>query len=302
MKDHDRPAGSGRVIPGFDDDSTLRELIHEHFDDLPPQQQAIANYLLDHAREIPFLSIPELAQRTGASEATVVRFSQRIGFEGFAELKMVLLERLRSEMRGSTRSEPDSIAEDDILDSVSKLEQTNLQRTLEAVDRKEFRSAAALLFKADHIYTFGMGISAYLAELACYLLTQIGLRTTPISTRFSSPREQVVTLRPTDLVLAFSFPPYSRQTLALLEEANDRGLPTIVITDRYAAPATRVSRHSFIVPSHNMMFTNSVSSVVILLNALVTEIAVRHQGEAVEALSRINRILAADEDLIHDQS
>ncbi|MDX1583068.1 MAG: MurR/RpiR family transcriptional regulator [Thermoanaerobaculia bacterium] len=302
MSDGPASEKSDRELTGVEEEADFRELVLSQYESLPPQQQVIANHLIDHVREIPFLSIPELARRTGASEATIVRFAQRIGFEGFAELKMVLLEFLRSEMGKSKTTTVDAaVSEDDVLASVSRLEQINLQRTLEGIEPKEFRSAAAALFKADHVYTFGMGVSAYLSDLASYLLTQIGLRSTPFSTKFSSPREQVVALRPTDLVLAFSFPPYSRQTLSLLEESVEKGVPTMVITDRYTSPATRLSKQTFVVPSHNMMFTNAVASVFVLLNALITEIAIRHQGEAVEALSRINRILAQESDLIHER-
>ena len=46
-----------------------------------------------------------------------------------------------------------------------------------------------------------MGVSAHLAEIAAYTLTQIGLRATCLSTRFTSPREQLLGLKPGDVVV-----------------------------------------------------------------------------------------------------
>ncbi|MEO1085824.1 MAG: MurR/RpiR family transcriptional regulator, partial [Acidobacteriota bacterium] len=266
---------------------------------LPGQQKAIAEYLLANLQEVPFLSVPALAKKVGTSEATVVRLAQRIGYSGFAEMKMALLELLRGSVLGeSGAAQGGQSAEDDVLGAVARLEAINLERTVDAIDRRAFRRAAAAIFKADHIFTFGLGISAHLAELASYLLVQIGLRTTTLSTRFSSPLEQLVGLRPSDLLLTFSFPPYSKQTLQMVEQLGDRSIPTLAITDRLTSPVATRARHVFAVRSDNMMFTNATAAATALLNALVTEVAVRHQGEAMEALSQINRILSEDRELI----
>ncbi|MCL4839237.1 MAG: MurR/RpiR family transcriptional regulator [Thermoanaerobaculia bacterium] len=278
-------------------EADFRELVLGHLGELPPQQQAIAAFLLEHLGEVPFLSVPTIAQQTGASEATVVRLAQRLGFDGFSELKAALLELVRERLAAPRALVANGEAE--LLSGVARLEQGNVQRLVERLSPADFRAAAAALFKADHVYLFGMGISSLLSELAAYLMTEIGLRVTALSTRFSSPREQLVALRASDLLFAFSFPPYSRQTLDLLAEAAQRGLPTVVVTDRPDAPAAASARHVLAAPTDNMLLTNAVAAVTVLLNALVTEIAVRHQGRAVDALTRINRILAEEEDVLH---
>ncbi len=273
--------------------ASIREQILEQSGSLSRQQRVIAEYILEHLSEIPFLSIPDLAERTATSEATVVRFCQRIGYTGYSDLKMALVEAVRDDLRSTSRSQVDTEdLSEDLLAAVARLEQLNIERTLTSVDRKHFRSVAAQLFRADHIFTFGLGISAYLADFASYLFTEHGLRSTALGRRFTSPLEQLVVLRPTDCVVAFSFPPYSNQTLEILEESSGRGVPTVVITDRATAPGVALAKSALIVSSHGMTFTNSTSAAGMLLNALVVEIASRHRGETVEALSRINRILS----------
>lgn len=275
----------------------FRKLVIEHGADLPPQQRAIAEYILDHLQTVPFLSIPELARRIGVSEATVVRFAQRIGYAGFAELKMKLVDMLQSRLDQGREPAPEVIVED-ILSSVSVLETTNIGRTVEAIDRSTFKNAAEALFAADHVYTFGMGVSAHLAELASYTFLQVGVPASNLSTRFSSPREQLVAVSPSDIVLVISLPPYSRQALDILEETSSVGIPGIAITDRITSPAANLARWVLPVKSDNMMFANAVASVTVLLNALATEIATSHPEQAVEVLARINRALTEDEDVM----
>lgn len=289
-------------MPKIQSETDFRALVREHFDSLPPQQQSVAEFLVERIREVPFLSIPELAERSGASEATVVRFAQRIGYSGFSGLKMDLLEALREQVVPRSGGPPLPSRTDDVesLQAVARQEMQNIQRTLEEVDREEFRKATTALFKADHVYSFGLGISSYFAELLTYLMAQIGLRATTLSTRFSSHLEQLVPLRPTDLLVVFSLPPYSKPTLEILENVAERGIPNVAICDRVTAPAASIADRILTVRSDNLLFTNSFAAMATLLNALTTEIAVRHQDHAFEALSAINRILNEDQDVIED--
>lgn len=275
----------------------FRELVAREGARMPRQQRSIADYVLEHLTTVPFLSVPELARRVGVSEATVVRFAQRLGYPGFSELKVELVELLQQQLRQGA----DGPAEDvvlDVLGAVAELEVANIRRTVDALDRKVVAEVAEAFFAADGVFSFGMGVSAHLAELAAYSLIQIGLRASCLSTRFSSPREQLVAVTPRDLVLVFSLPPYSRQALDVLDEAQRIGLPTVAVTDRLTAPAARFARWVLPVKSDNMMFTNAIAAVTVLLNALATEVAAAHREQAVAALSRINRALAEDEDVL----
>ena len=271
----------------------MRDLIIGCMRELSPQQRAIADYLLEHLGESPFLSVPQLAERTGTSEATVVRFCRSLGFGGFAEFKVALVDAMREETeKGAAGAErPVGADPQDVLGTVAELEQHNIRRTLEMIDREEYSSVAGVLAGADHIFTFGLGISACLAELAAYIFTEHGLRATCLSTRYTSPREQLVFLRQTDVVLAFSFPPYSRQTPDVLQEAIERGAATIAITDHLSAPASAVARHALLVSTEGISLTNTTASIDVLLNALAVEVAVHHRDDTLESLSRINRIL-----------
>jgi DNA-binding MurR/RpiR family transcriptional regulator len=278
----------------------LRDLIQRHAGVLPPQQRLLADFLLEHLQSVPFLSVPEMARRAQVSEATVVRFAQRIGYRGFSELKMDLVEMLRDRLSHPEDELPHR-AEDDVVGTVSDLEISNIRRTMEEIDRPAFADAAEAIFSAEHVYTFGMGISAHLAEIAAYTFVQIGLRTTHLSTRFSAPREQLVVVRPGDLLLVLSFPPYSKQTLAMIEDARGIDAVTVAVTDRITAPAAALAHHVLPVRSDNTMFTNAIAAVTVLFNALATEIATRHRAEALGALHRINRMLKDEGELLPPQ-
>ncbi len=275
----------------------VRERILEHVEDLPPQQRSIASYLLEHLDTVPFLSVPELARRCGVSEATVVRFGQRIGFSGFAELKMALVELLQNRLGVEDETAIDELREGDLLESVALHEGRNIRRTVENIDREVFAAIAEDLFEAEHVYTFGMGISAHLAELAAYALVQIGIAAHSLSTGYSSPLEQIVMTTERDLVLVISLPPYSRQSIELVTAAAEAGASTVALCDRLLAPPARRAGLSLAVRSDNLTFTNAVAAMTVVINALATAVATRHPDQAIDAFARISRVLTDDPDV-----
>jgi DNA-binding MurR/RpiR family transcriptional regulator len=277
-------------------ENELRRRLAARFEKLSPSQRRVASYLLEHVSEAPFLSVPELARRTGVSDATVVRCAQRIGYPGFSELKADLIDAVKATVAGSSvLGQIDAVlAEspgDDLLTAVARQEVANVERSVREMDRGAFRAASEALFGAEHVYGFGLGISSHFAGLLTYLLTQIGVRSTRLSTGFSSPLEQTVLLRPTDLLVVFSFPPYSRQTVELLGAGLDGGATTLAICDSLTAPAATLSPLALAVRSKNMIFTNSFAAVSVLLNALITDAAHEHRDRAIDAVSTISRIL-----------
>ena len=294
---------SSEKQPTSDADNSPRHRILAAASALSRRQRAIADFVLDKYHEVPFLSVFELAERTGASEATVVRFCQRIGYSGYSAMKTALVDALRREMQIDGDTADDAPAADigrDALSAVARLEEHNIRRLVAGADKATFRGVATALFKADHVFTSGFGISAYHADFASYLFTQHGLRSTCLATRFTSPREQLIVLRPSDIVVAFSFPPYSKQTLDILEECRQRGIPSVAITDRVTAPGAAIADQALVVSSDRMTFTNASAAVHVLLHALVVEIGERHRGKTVDAISRINEILRDNTYLVDD--
>ncbi len=57
------------------------------YDDLKSAEQKAVNFLLENPQLIPSLSIVSYAERAGCSEATIVRLSRKLGYDGYLQLK-----------------------------------------------------------------------------------------------------------------------------------------------------------------------------------------------------------------------
>ena len=66
--------------------STLGELIHQRTAELTPGERRVARTLFATDMVAGFETVAELAERSGVSGPTVLRFSNKLGFAGYAEL------------------------------------------------------------------------------------------------------------------------------------------------------------------------------------------------------------------------
>lgn len=276
-------------------EADFQHIVIEAFHSLPPQQQLVATYMLDHLKEVPFLSVPELADRSGASEATIVRFAQRVGYAGFSSLKAVLLQAVREKVAAVPSGAEPAPPNGDVLEEVARLETANIGASVESLDREAMNEVADALFEARQVHTFGTGISSHLSELLAYLLSQIGLRARTLPLCHSSPLEPLIALDAGDVVVVFSFPPYARPALDVAQAAAARGATVVVMCDRATAPVAAHAHHTMAMRSTNMDFTTSFAAVSVVLSGLTTTIARRHPEEAAAAVSALSAIRGADE-------
>lgn len=64
--------------------------IREIIDNLNPSEKKIAEYILKSPKEIPDLSIKDLADKSGSSQSAVVRLCKILGYKGYKEFRITI--------------------------------------------------------------------------------------------------------------------------------------------------------------------------------------------------------------------
>ena len=62
-------------------------------------EKTVADYILEHLRQVPSMSAGELADASYTSKATVVRLCQKLGLTGYQEFKIRLVEEISQKDR-----------------------------------------------------------------------------------------------------------------------------------------------------------------------------------------------------------
>jgi len=279
----------------------IKEKIQNKFEELPKNQRKIANYFVENFDKVSFLTVQDISLATGASVASVVRFAQRIGFSGFSELREAIADSLQnhlSNMQNFSLFDKRKI-EKDILTSVANLDIKNINDTLSIIEREVFDSAINIILNSDRVFTVGLGISYLLAEILAYQLTQVSVDATAFKNNYCPFSEQIPLLNKKDLIIMFSFPPYSKDTIEAAKIASEKKIKLIAITNKEASPITFFSKINLIVHSENMLFTNSFAAISVIINALATSVALKNkahtkllQRETSEILEKYNKIVS----------
>lgn len=269
----------------------IKQRIQQSYNELPKNQQKVADFVIDNFDRIPFQGIHAISESTSASVATIVRFAQRIGFKGFSELREEIAHALQNHIENReifTIDKKIGISED-ILTFVAHQDISNINETLSTLERNSFNATIKMVTSAQRIYTMGLGISNLLAQILAYQLNQIGYYAQPFRHDYAQFIEQIVFLKPVDILIAFSFPPYSKETIETAKFAKELKIPVIGITNRSTAPIARFSKTVLCVKSENMLFTNSFAAISVLINALSTACARQDEKYVKKMVEKINQ-------------
>ncbi len=264
--------------------------IQNTYETLPKNQRKLADFFIENFDRIPFLNVQNISRETDASVASVVRFAQRVGFSGFSEMRVKIAEELQSRLEGSRIFPQLENLEDDTLTSVANIDIKNINETLNLIDRGTFDQAVKLINNASCVYSAGLGISYLLSEILAYQLNQIGINALPFRNGSSLFLEQALFFKKDNILIVFSFPPYSRDTIDLAKYASEENIPVIAVTNREASPVTFYADVNLIVKSENMLYTNSFAAISVLINAISTESALQERERAERMLKSLNRI------------
>jgi DNA-binding MurR/RpiR family transcriptional regulator len=187
---------------------------------------------------------------------------------------------------------------DDLLTEVANLDIKNINDTLNLIERKSFNYVINLISSAESVLTGGLGISYLLAEILAYQLTQVGIDSTVLKHTHTLFHEQILYLNSKDLLVLFSFPPYSKETIEVARFAKEKKIVVIAITNEPASPITQYSKANLIVESRNMLFTNSFAAISVLINAIATSCAVKNRARAKKILKESEEIAVSQNQII----
>ncbi|GAA2622633.1 MurR/RpiR family transcriptional regulator [Streptomyces axinellae] len=192
------------------------------------------------------LTVTGLAERTGTSEATVVRTSRLLGYPGYRDLRLALAGLAAQQESGAAPAVTADIAVDDpIADVVAKLaldEQQTLADTAAALDPGQVEAAVAAMAVARRIDVYGVGASGLVSQDLAQKLLRIGM----IAHAHADPHLAVtnaVQLRAGDVALAITHSGRTVDVIEPLRVAFDRGATTIAITGRPDAEVAQYADH-----------------------------------------------------------
>lgn len=256
-------------------------------------QRRIAAFITDNYDKAAFMTAGRLGMAAGVSESTVVRFASDLGYDGYPEMRRAMQELVKNRLTTVQRIEVtrDMITGADVPEMILNSDISKIRHTLEELDRAEFDRASGAISRARTIYIVGVRSSAVLSNFMGFYLNQMFPDVRVISQNaFSEIYEQILHISKGDVLVAISFPRYSRRTIMAMRYARDKGAQVIGITDSESSLVAQLADIKLYARSDMVSFLDSLVAPLSLINALVVAVAEKSGEDLGETFQRLENI------------
>ena len=213
------------------------------------------------------------------------------------------MELIRSKLTAAQRVEVTNnlIGDSDVLEKILLADVDKIKRTLDGIDKNAFYAAVDAIVKAKTVYIMGMRSSSYLAGFLNYSFRIISDNVRLIQTTSGSDTfEQMMSIGNNDVIIAISFPRYSKSIARGVAYAKSMGADVIALTDSESAPIAALADQVLIAQSDMASFADSLVAPMSVINALIVGVARACGDSFTERLHRLESIW--DEYNVYDKT
>ncbi len=271
----------------------LLDIMQDKMSEFSKGQKNIAGYILKNYEKAAYMTAAKLGTISGVSESTVVRFAIELGFEGYPEMQRALQDLVRIKLTSVQRMEVTDtlIGESDVLEKVLTFDADKIRQTAEEIDKQAFYCAVDNIVCAKTIYIIGVRSSSALAGFLDYNFRMIFDNVKFIQTTSGSEMfEQIMRINSEDVMIAISFPRYSKRIINAVEFARNRGADVVALTDSVQSPIAVYATQLLTARSDMASFVDSLVAPLSIINALIVALARKKKDELAIRLKELENI------------
>ena len=208
------------------------DIIFAEYNNFYEAEKKIADYIVNNTQKVIDMTISELAESAGASDATVTRFCKKCHMKGFHHLKITLARELVESKKDDVKISGD-VSESNIKESLSEI--LNL-----------IRNARNVQFAA-------VGNTIPVALDGCYKFNQIGIPsvTNPI---WETQIAYTFNLSKGDVVIIISNSGSSKRLIDVIEAAKAKEAYIVSITNSNNSPIAKISDYHIKTATREKLF------------------------------------------------
>ena len=192
------------------------------------QEKNIATYLLDLEVDPRVLTSNALAEQLKISQSTVIRFTQKLGYESF---RTFLIDLNKVYAEDQKIKERDGLSSDSMKILISRYEEA-IHETNVLNNQENITAAIQLILNADRIVVFGSANSSIFAEYLSNQLNKTGLFV-QFSKGVHPSLASVAQLSHNGVVILISQSGETLETLDIAKLAKEHNIPIIALTGHH---------------------------------------------------------------------
>ncbi|MCM3765097.1 MurR/RpiR family transcriptional regulator [Neobacillus niacini] len=214
-------------------------LIRSRYNAFTNTEKKVADYILEHTKDVLYMSITDLADACNVGESSVFRFCKTMNLKGYQEFKIVLAHSI-SQGEGTPQLSGEITMQDSVEELSSKILTTTvsaLTETRNLLNEKDISKAIDYMIAADRIHFFGVGASLMTAMEAKNKFIRITNKT-ECSLDSHLQIMSAALMTPKDVAVLISYSGSTKDTIDVAKVVKERGAKIISITRFAKSPLT----------------------------------------------------------------
>ena len=250
----------------------IENLIKEHYLSLSKGCKRVASYILDHYSHAALLSSTELAEATGVSDTTVVRFSKALGFNGYAEFKRCLRSNMYETNLYDDLQRMNVDRSDQFSANYMRSIAEDLQEFTNSIDYGLINTIVRRLLDSQQIYIGGLGSDAVVAKYLFTYIRKMGFNPILLVEEGHTLREYLMNITSQDTLIMCSYPKMFQDEREMARMAKRGGATLVTITDSETSALLLESDYNLSARQKEKTFFNSYVLPMALCDLLLLKI------------------------------
>lgn len=239
----------------MENNKSLIDWIFAEYNSFFEAEKKIASYILNNPKNVVDMTIAEVAEKSGASEATVSRFCKRCNMKGFHHLKITLAKELveskKEELSPSGDVDQSNISRS--LQNILSNKIDELNQTISNINEDKLKEVLSLLSNARTVQFAAVGNTIPVAMDGAYKFNQIGIPSVA-NTIWETQIAYSYNLSEDDVIILISNSGASKRLITVAEVAKKNGSKTIAITNSENSPLAKLCQYHIKTATREKLF------------------------------------------------
>lgn len=211
----------------------IKLMIRERYGQMSKGEKRLSDFILENPVRILGMTAADIAEASGVSTASVIRYVKKLGAEGLDRFKLELASSMDPDEGGEWKMADPVLSKEDNLESICEKMQARTESAFKdffyQLDRQELERAVNMVKSARKLYLLGIGSSYTVAYDLFHKLRRAGVDANCYQD-INMVTEFFNYIDDRDVVIAVSYSGQSSEVLYACRQAKEKQAQVIAIT------------------------------------------------------------------------
>jgi len=245
---------------------------NDNFKTLNENDREVLSYILENKNKVPNMTIKNLAEKTLTSKSSIMRFTKKLGYSGYSELKYELQNEKTNNLNGDK-------------DTFSSFQNIEIENTKKLFNQMDILPLLKKIHEADRVFCYGTGWGQR-DVISNFQRSMIALDKYLISINSPTELEMAVEqMTKNDLVIIVSISGDIKGSKGAIDSLILKDIPMLSITDLNNNEYATIAKYNLYCQINSVIYNDrEINSLLTLY--VVTDLLFREYTEYVMKLEK----------------